>query len=136
MLVADVRCDELAQLLERRYRRGEPVVDEEYPGLAHQEARSGAFGLERFDVCEVVAPDLDETPLGEAPQRVDDSRATDIEPTPRSGVAGIRVPRVGWPAVVECILCVDDDRPDRRPRPVFVPGVLDRRLVGRRVPEH
>ena len=135
----------LRELLAVRSRGRQAFEDEPDPDFPYPEAplrvlirEVGRLGERPLEVRDVVALELDEATLLEATEGVYDPRAAEIDapqPRPRRQVVAL-VSRMRRPAVVEGLLGVGDDRPDRRAHPLDVPRLVRERLVHKRVVEH
>ena len=133
------------ELVAVRSRGRQAFEDEPDPDFPHPEAplrvlvrEVGRLGERPLEVRDVVALELDQATLLEPAECVHDSRAAEIDgPQPRlRRQVVVVVSRMRRPAVVEGLLGVGDDRPDRRAHPLDVPRLVRERLVDTRVVEH
>jgi hypothetical protein len=144
-LVLGVRRNERRELVAVRSRGRQAFEDEPDPDFPHPEAplgvlvrEVGRLGQRPLEERDVVALELDQATFLEPTEGVYDPRAAEIDgPQPRARrQVVVLVRRMGRPAVVEGLLGVGDDRPDRRAHPLHVTELVRKRLVHARVVQH
>ncbi len=90
-----------------------------------------------LEVRDVVAAELGEAAALQPVERLDDTRAAEIDraETARVVVRTLAVDRMRRPAIVERIFGVPDNCADRTTNAHFIPRVVDERLMNGRIEE-